>query len=469
MNNQLSTTAAAAAADRCTDAVKSALGGRPCVLTGQRVDGLVAAARRLRELGVPKPLAITAAGSVPEDAHDEAVWFCAGVSASEPDGSIRQLSALLDTPPPGLSAMLDRFDPERRALVLDSPLAGSPSAAGRRRYGWRPAAWAQWEDKVVAEAIWPAAALPAPPTIVARAGTPELPDMARKLDEGTGTVWAGDASAGFTSAGAGLRWVRNSYDARAAQAFFALRCQQVRVTPFIEGLPCSVHGIVLRDGVAVLRPLEIVTLRAAGPCGLRFAGTSTFWDPVPWREAEIRAAAQRVGAALAATPDGYRGAFTLDGVLTGDGFRPTEINARFGSGLDANVTVLEVALYLLDRVIREADEGDLRADELEAAVLGALHANRVGRAELPLAPGAPAVATIGLCVEADGCRVAARGAHVLLRERSSPLGRRLEIIANPDAFPRGATLGRRAVRVISWCNDELGLGLERCSAAPCDG
>ena len=29
----------------------------------------------------------------------------------------------------------------------------------------------------------------------------------------------------------------------------------------------------------------------------------------------------------------FRGAFTVDGVATADGFRPTEVNPRFGAGL----------------------------------------------------------------------------------------------------------------------------------------
>ena len=46
----------------------------------------------------------------------------------------------------------------------------------------------------------------------------------------------------------------------------------------------------------------------------------------------MREAARRVGAVLR-DEVAYRGAFTLDGVATVDGFRPTELNPRFGAGL----------------------------------------------------------------------------------------------------------------------------------------
>jgi hypothetical protein len=31
---------------------------------------------------------------------------------------------------------------------------------------------------------------------------------------------------------------------------------------FVEGVPCSIHGFVVDDGVAAFRPVELVTLRA---------------------------------------------------------------------------------------------------------------------------------------------------------------------------------------------------------------
>ena len=50
---------------------------------------------------------------------------------------------------------------------------------------------------------------------------------------------------------------------------------------------------------------------------------------------------------------GFRGAFTLDGVATADGFRPTELNPRFGAGLGVITRGLaDVPLHLvLDLVV----------------------------------------------------------------------------------------------------------------------
>jgi len=54
-----------------------------------------------------------------------------------------------------------------------------------------------------------------------------------------------------------------------------------------------VHGIVLPDGVASLRPVELVTLRHGHE--LHYAGCATFWDPPVSIRDQMRDAARRVG------------------------------------------------------------------------------------------------------------------------------------------------------------------------------
>ena len=118
--------------------------------------------------------------------------------------------------------------------------------------------------------------------------------------------------------------------ARRGPAFFAAHCDRVRVLPFLDGVPCSIHGFVLPDGTAVFRPVEIAILRGRDRT-FTYGGLSTFWDPPSADRDEMRAVARRVGAHLRAT-QGYLGAFGIDGVLTVDGFRPTELNSRMSAG-----------------------------------------------------------------------------------------------------------------------------------------
>ena len=145
-------------------------------------------------------------------------------------------------------------------------------------------------------------------------------------------VWTGDARDGFNGGGNFVRWLRDDHDRAAAEAFFRPRCDRVRVMPFLEGVPCSIHGFVLPDGTAALRPVEIVIAAGPGHPDVRpTAGSGRTWDPPAADREAMRAAVHRVGAHLQRA-HGYRGAFGIDGVLTADGFRPTELNTRMSAG-----------------------------------------------------------------------------------------------------------------------------------------
>jgi hypothetical protein len=112
--------------------------------------------------------------------------------------------------------------------------------------------------------------------------------------------------------------VRDEQDAAEAAAFLAARCDRVRVMPFLEGIPCSIHGVVFPDGVATFRPVETVILRPPGSNRLRYAGAATFWDPPDDDREVMRDLAHRVGPGLRQRV-GYRSAFTVDGVLAAEG------------------------------------------------------------------------------------------------------------------------------------------------------
>ena len=163
-------------------------------------------------------------------------------------------------------------------------------------------------------------------------------------------MWAADARDGYHGGASLTRWVTDDAEAAAVTAELAPHCDRVRIMPFLDGIATSVHGLVLPDGVVALRPVELVTLRHGHE--LRYAGCATFWDPPAAVREQMREAARRVGEQLRAEVD-FRGAFTLDGVATADGFRPTELNPRFGAGLNVITRGLaDVPLHLvLDLVV----------------------------------------------------------------------------------------------------------------------
>ena len=226
-----------------------------------------------------------------------------------------------------------------------------------------------------------------------------------------------------------------------AVAFLAARCDRVRVMPFLEGIPCSIHGVVFPGGVAAFRPVEMVTLRRPGGRGrLRYAGAATFWDPPAADREVMRDLARRVGDGLRERV-GYRGAFTVDGVLAAEGFLPTELNPRLGAGLSMMTRDLpDLPVALLDRALVEGEPLAYGAGDLERQVLAAADPTRAGGAWTVTDRG-PAGATRELPVVFEGgaCRPAADGrpADGVLSFGPSGVGGFVRLALDPGRVPVG--------------------------------
>ena len=126
---------------------------------------------------------------------------------------IRAAMKLLRLLPAEVADALDRWDPERRALVLSPMFNELPEIAGRRVYGPRRPEWRRLEDKVVVDQLWDDLGVTRAPSAVVAAEAEALRAAAGRLDRGAGTAWAGDARQGSTAgpsscAGCGARRTR---------------------------------------------------------------------------------------------------------------------------------------------------------------------------------------------------------------------------------------------------------------------
>ncbi|MGI8722204.1 MAG: hypothetical protein ACR2JG_08235, partial [Geodermatophilaceae bacterium] len=231
------------------------------------------------------------------------------------------------------------------------------------------------EDKTLGDAVFDAAGIRRPTTLVVPAETSALRAAARDLDSGAGTVWSGDAREGVNGGGEFVRWVRTTGAAVRAIELFEAHCDRVRVAPFLDGIPCSIHGIVLPDGVAVLRPVELLVLRGEDDRFV-YAGMSTWWDSPAQDRDDKRTAARAVGEHLARTV-GFRGGFSLDGVLTAEGWLPTELNPRFAGGLTTIARALDgFPLQFLQAALVAGIDTGLTASGLETGLLAAADERR---------------------------------------------------------------------------------------------
>jgi hypothetical protein len=92
----------------------------------------------------------------------------------------------------------------------------------------------------------------------------------------------------------------------------------------------------------------------------------------------MRSLARRVGAALRREV-GFGGPFTVDGVLTAEGFLPTELNPRCEAGLQAPSGGLsDMPLQTLIAAISAGIDLDYRPPELESLLVDRADGHRAG-------------------------------------------------------------------------------------------
>lgn len=248
-----------------------------------------------------------------------------------------------------LSQAADMFDPERKAvLILPDPL--DPPAAGTRpRIGRRPAAWRLLEDKTTVDTVWDMLGVQRTRSLVADIANfaTDLRAAGALIDRGTGVVCSSQ-SADTPLAGAdGVTWWRTGQPPRLTSPP-RQGGVRVRLMPLLEGLPVRLHGLVTGTSVGCFPPLEVVALpRTEHGTFLCAGAVNTLAE-----KAALSRRTERIGAALR-TQFGYLGAFSADGILTEDGFMPTDLNPRLTSAMEGAPSDLRVLLQAANLLARE--------------------------------------------------------------------------------------------------------------------
>lgn len=450
----------------------SQVAGRRVILVDYVVAAETVTAAELVELGAERVLVlgnIEGMGPLIDPAHGE--WCVygepppVGADVSEQLRHAERCLARLD---PKARAAVEAFDPTGEALVLPVFVLDFDAIAGRPNRAARPAAWRALEDKLVVDALWDRLGVPRAPSRAVAAEVEALRAAHAALDAGQGTVWAGDAREGFHGGATKTRWVRGAGDVEATAAFFAARCDRVRVMPFLDGLPCSIHGVVFPDYVAAGRPCEMTVLRRPGQTTFRYAGAATFWDPPAADRAAMRALAKRVGAALREAV-GFGGVFTIDGVMTAEGFRPTELNPRFGAALKI-MAAGEGAppMRLLDLMLRSGVELDYRPEVLEAWLVAYADAHRGGGGWTVFEFASEESGALALRWAGDGYRVADEGeeAHGVVRYGPSGAGTYAQFLPEAGDVEAGRSIAPRVVAAFACAAEALGWSIEALAPAP---
>lgn len=455
--------------------LQAALARQPLILAWPRLGAASSVIEQLDQLGATV-LGVAAVrrgrGALP--AHLP-TWVAEeqGEAGAAGDDFIREFQRyelLMGAASDGLRAFVDQVDPEGQALVLCPHAADLRAVAGRPLWGGvDPAARRALEDKTTIDALWDQLGVPRAPCAVVPLA--EAAAAAARLDQGAGTVWAGDNTTTIEGGALTTRHVHDAASAAAALATLAGRCAQVRVMPHLAGVPCAIQAMVLPDGVCALRPMEMIVLREPPTGRFVLCGMATTWEPSWALRAELRALARAVGAHLRST-FGWVGGFSIDGIATLDGaFVPTELNARFSAGL----SLLEAVspgppLHLIDRALRAGAPLRLRAEELERALLPAIDHRRVVNAHLHhvAAPPRPEPPPLPLLPDARGVWQAApqaRAAPAALRWTDTGTHGVLTLDPDPALLRRGPPLAPRFADALRAARATWGIELPDLSPA----
>jgi hypothetical protein len=444
-------------------ALADVFAGRRVVCAGGVLAAMHPVVGELRAVGAERMLLLpTSVGTGPIPAGDDLEVLVHELPPTP--GATAQFRAeerLFADPPPELLDAIHAFVGAEEPLVLAQPFSAVQAFGPLAVFGPRRPEWVALEDKTVGDELFDAVQVPRPPSIVAPVDGRALDDACARIDQGTGTVWAGDARDGFNGGAEYVRWVRNEESRASAIEFFGARCDRVRVAPFVDGVPCSIHGFVAGSGVVVLRPVELVTLRVDDERGLRYAGAATYFDPEPVDRVLMRAAALRLGLYLRERVD-FRGGFTIDGICSAGGWTATECNPRGGAGLGyLGECVPELLGGLMQRVAAAGGLPTLDTNAIEDVVVGRADGRRWGGAWTPTEAEWSETITTPIVGDEHGYRRALEGeiADATISTGPGPAGGFIRFEPVPERTPAGPSLAPRAVAALAFADDELGAGI----------
>jgi hypothetical protein len=327
-------------------------------------------------------------------------WAKACGNANDTPLGVWRWSRGLQSLPESALIALSQFDQGGSARVILNELLPNLVVAHRLRYGGDPSRWRLLENKLDSDALWSAAGVSHESGRVV--AIKDLVHEHRVLKEAAGEVWSSERPGVYSFGGAMVRHVRDIRAAASAQRYFARHgCTHVKISRYYSGVPFGIHGFVSGQGIAIFRPVEQVVFRSEAP-GFTHAGVSTHWDPPEGARLAIRDTARLVGAHLLRKHD-YRGFFGIDGVLSNDGFLPTELNARLGEGgaLLAS-TCPNLHLHLIDLALREREPWDFQPDQAETIITNAADRMRRSWAVLRVKDRGRALRTGVFSVDSSG-------------------------------------------------------------------
>lgn len=423
--------------------------------------GMVGVARVLESLGAAPPLLIagnqgTSATVFPSDLELITLGLGAGSNMVE---TTRAFERSLTDLPIKIHERIQRWDPKCEAnWVCAATLGEFSSLAGRKKYGKRLPEWTAIEDKTTIDSFWDSVGVHRAPSRIVKVSRHDILDIAAELDEGRGTVWAADNREGVHGGAIGIRWARNIDEISGVVDDLREFAHQVRIAPFLEGVPMSIHGVVFPTSVAVFRPVELITLRYREQSKFLWGGCSTSYDPSDQDRVKMREVARQAGNALKENVN-FRGPFSIDGVITEHGFMPTELNPRMSAGFGALTKGLpDLPFVPLCWAAMEDENLDYKPDMLEKIIVEHADSERLLRGHVLTSRSFDETTEIKLVRHGKEFRemIEDEAADATLTFGPSPAGGIIFLDLNEETSTTGALVAPEVVRALRFCDQRLG-------------
>ncbi|GIE91907.1 hypothetical protein [Actinoplanes regularis] len=229
-----------------------------------------------------------------------------------------------------LAEMADDFDPARRAVLLVTDPLDPREVGDRHLFGAKHPSWSFVEHKSVVDTVWDVMGVDRAESVALdRPGTLLRPDGLAPTGIVASWQRLGEAP---VAGGSGIRTTLTEID----DGRF-----RVRIMPHLTGRPCRLHGLTSADTTVVFPPLELLVPQRREGGSFLCAGAAPLSAP---EQAPLTALTRRLGDQLRACL-AYRGGFSVDGILTPDGFRPTDLNTRVTSALESLPATVRVAVH----------------------------------------------------------------------------------------------------------------------------
>jgi hypothetical protein len=437
-------------------------GGRKWILVPDAAAAATSTVDQLREWGSGPIMIVTAVEGVGDLPTVDVICYTRAVGDTQMTG-IRAAIRAIEQPSDDILSAVDEFDPDNSAMVLGAGFSRSSVLVGRPVYGARPEAWGALEDKMIIDQLLDDAGVSRAPSAIVPVA--DAPAAAADLASDLGTVWVADNHEGWHGGGEYVRWIRSRADVAPAVEWFDEHAARVRVMPFLDGIPCSIHGFSTHDGVAVFLPVEMVILRRVDRPEFVYAQAANFWNPPAVIRDEMRDAARQLGILLKERY-GYLGGYGIDGVCTPGGFLPTELNPRLSRGHHLHTLASDIPLGIMELMQLEGDL-EISSAQLEAGVLAAALESRRGGMLLPLG-GHEEPREIGIRF-IDGRAVAVDPEGVTdatMRIGPALMGSIVIVTYEPDRTPVGPSVGPRSVAAIDLAREMWDLDIPAVTPAP---